>query len=264
MTTDAPLLKVTDLSFSIGEKQILHNVSFDIKTGEWVSIVGPNGAGKSTLLKCLMRILKMDAGDVRFLGKAISHLSQKALATRIAYVPQSTGVVSPFSVREHVTLARYAHLKPLCGPQKRDMEVVESCIAEAGLSQLAGRSVSSLSGGERQRVYLAAAFAQEAQLLLLDEPNTFLDPKCSFDVLQLLQNANKNRETAILSVTHDINAAAVCSDTMLALRGGEIMYYGEATSFVQDAILQKVYEAPFSFVRHPETGQKLTLPWRLS
>ncbi|MBN2717033.1 MAG: ABC transporter ATP-binding protein [Deltaproteobacteria bacterium] len=257
-------LAVSGLSISLDGKAVLKNVAFNVNRGEWISITGRNGAGKSTLLKCLMRILKMETGDVVLNGNPIALISQRSLARQVAYVPQATGRFSPFTVFEHVMLARYPHLRPFAAPSRRDRDIVMHNLAEAGLSELADRTVSTLSGGERQKVYLAQAFAQGADVLLLDEPNTFLDPKCAAEVLHLLKVANQDRGTTILSVTHDINSAAVISDRIMALKSGEVVFMGAPFEFMAPPVLSDVFSASFSFVSHPETGMPLVLPWRAS
>ncbi|MBN2343942.1 MAG: ABC transporter ATP-binding protein [Deltaproteobacteria bacterium] len=259
---NSTLLDISGVSVSLGGKSVLANVSLSVKPGEWVSIAGKNGAGKSTLLKCIMRIVKCDAGSMVFGGTPLSSLSQRALARQIAYVPQATGRYSPFSVYEHVMLARYPYLKPFSAPSKFDRKMVLRCLDETGLLDLKDRFLSTLSGGERQKVYLAQAFAQEAKLLLLDEPNTFLDPRCVQEVLQLLKGANRERGITIISVTHDINSAAVVSDRILALKDGLVEYEGDSASFMEATVLERVYNTAFSFVSHPQNGLPLVLPWQ--
>lgn len=256
----SPLLEVSDLAVSLGDTKVLLNVSFVLAQGEWMSITGKNGAGKSTLLKCLMRIVKRAGGHITLGDKSLDAYSQRALAQNVAYVPQATGRQSPFSVYDHVMLARFSHLKPFAAPRKSDREKVMQALEDTGILSLVDRPVNTLSGGERQKVYLAQAFAKGANLLLLDEPGTFLDPRCTQDMLHLLKDANRNRGITILSVTHDINSAAVISDRILALKEGTVAYLGDAPSFMQSDVLDSVFNASFKFVNHPQTGLPLILP----
>ncbi len=254
------IIEIVEFSFSINSRAILKDISLSIKEGEYISIVGPNGAGKTTLLKCLDRIHKGGNGDIRIAGKPLDKYSQKELAQKLSYVPQADGRISPFTVYEFVMMGRYPHLSPFSSPGKRDEDAVHDALDITGISEFSERLLPTLSGGERQKVFIAAALAQGAKVLLLDEPTTFLDPKHQADVHRLLERANRERGFTVLSVTHDINNAILTSRRILALKDGAVVFCGPADKFMNNEILYKIYEKSFLFVKHPQTGKAITVP----
>jgi iron complex transport system ATP-binding protein len=254
------IIEITRFSFSISSKVILKDISLSVKEGEYISIVGPNGAGKTTLLKCLDRIYKGGNGDIRIAGKPLDKYSQKELARKLSYVPQADGRISPFTVYEFVMMGRYPHLSPFSSPGKEDKDAVHDALTITGISEFAERFLRTLSGGERQKVFIAAALAQGAKVLLLDEPTTFLDPKHQADVHRLLERANRERGFTVVSVTHDINSAVLTSRRILALKNGAVAFCGFADKFMNNEILQKIYEKSFLFVKHPQTGKTIVAP----
>jgi iron complex transport system ATP-binding protein len=254
------IIEIVGFSFSISNRSILKDISFSVKEGEYISIVGPNGAGKTTLLKCLDRIYKGGSGDIRIAGKPLDKYSQKELAQKLSYVPQADGRILPFTVYEFVMMGRYPHLSPFSLPGKRDEEAVHDALEITGIAEFSERLLPTLSGGERQKVFIAAALAQGAKVLLLDEPTTFLDPKHQADVHRLLERANREHGFTVLSVTHDINNAILTSRRILALKDGAVVFCGLTDKFMNNEILNKIYEKSFLFVKHPQTGKTLTVP----
>jgi iron complex transport system ATP-binding protein len=254
------VIEIERFSLSIGGKDILKDISFTVTEGEYLSIVGPNGAGKTTLLKCIDRIQKGGHGDIRIAGKTLEKYSQKELARKVSYVPQADGRLSPFTVYEFVMMGRYAHLSPFSSPGKEDRDAVHDALAMTGTLAFEDRLLGTLSGGERQKVFLAGAFAQGATVLLLDEPTTFLDPKHEADVHRLLARVNRERGITIVSVTHDINSAVVTSRRVVALKDGAVAFCGRAEEFMNNNILQHIYERSFLFVRLPRDGKAIVAP----
>ena len=254
------IIEIMRFSFSIDGKEILKNISLSVKEGEYISIVGPNGAGKTTLLKCLDRIYKGGDGDIKIAGKPLDKYSQKELAGQVSYVPQADGRIVPFTVHEFVMMGRYPYLSPFSSVSEKDEVVVRDALAMTGTLEFAERFLSTLSGGERQKVFIAAALAQGAKVLLLDEPTTFLDPKHEADVHRLLARANREGGVTVVSVTHDINSAVVTSRRILALKDGAVAFCGPAEEFMNNEILQNVYDKPFMFVKHPRDGKAIVAP----
>ena len=255
-----PALEVRNLSYRINGRAILRDVCFSVETGTYVSIIGPNGAGKTTLLKCLNRILTGAEGEIRVWGRPLGQYSQSELATHVGYVPQGGTDDLPFTVFEFVMMGRYPHLSAFTSTTRRDEEAVSMALELSGAEELADRDCATLSGGERQRVLIAAALAQEARILLLDEPTTFLDPHHQRDVLRVLARINRESGVTILSVTHDINTAALTSDEVLALREGIVVFRGSPQNLVDGAALCELFGQAFHSVGHPVTGQRLVLP----
>ncbi|MHC4945744.1 MAG: ABC transporter ATP-binding protein [Planctomycetota bacterium] len=255
-----PAIEVDDLSYNVKRKSILERVSFRVQPGEYLSVVGPNGAGKTTLLKCLNRIVPSSGGSIRIVGKSLSAYSQRLLAEKIAYVPQANGRIPPFTVQEFVLMARYPYLSPFTTKSPRDDEAVRNALAVTAMEGFAIRPMSTLSGGERQKVFIAAALAQEAPILLLDEATTFLDPKHQAEIYRILANVNEKGGATILSVTHDINAAVLAGQRILALREGRLVCCRPAREIMDNEILREIYGKEFRFFEHPDTGERLVVP----
>jgi iron complex transport system ATP-binding protein len=250
-------IQIKNYSFSIGDKQILHDVSLSVKERDFLSIIGPNGAGKSTLIKCLIRINTGGKGEIILSGKPLTSYSQKELARLLGYVPQTDGRSLPFTVEEFVMMGRYPYLSPFTPIRHDDEQAVQDALNLTGTGDLAGRILNTLSGGERQNVLIAAALAQGAKILLLDEPTTFLDPKHVADVHRILKRINRERGFTIVMVTHDINAAALLSDRIAIIKEGRLVFEGLPGEIMQNSILSDIYDKQFLFVTHPVTGQAL-------
>lgn len=255
-----PLIKIENLCLSINGKQILRSISIEIFKSEYISIIGPNGAGKSSLLKCLMRIYSKSSGDIFIQGSPIESINQKLLAQHISYVPQSDGRALPFTVREFILMGRYPYLSPFSSIKRQDKQAVQEALELSETTAFADRSLNTLSGGEKQSVFIAAALAQGSNILLLDEPTTFLDPKHEEHILKVLHNVNKNLGKTVVSVTHNINSAALNSDRIIALKNGMVKFDGRAAEIMDNKILQTTFEKPFHFMQHPQTGRRFILP----
>ncbi|MEW6747156.1 MAG: ABC transporter ATP-binding protein [Planctomycetota bacterium] len=256
----APAIVVEQLSHVIEGQRVLEKVSFTVERGEFWSIVGRNGAGKTTLLKCLNRIYTGWSGRIQIDGDPLDILSQKELARRVSYVPQPGEALSPFTVREFALMSRYPHLSPFTSIQPRDEQAVEEALTITETKPFAARSLTTLSGGERQKVFIAAALAQGAPIMLLDEPTTFLDYRHQVEVLRLLRRINREASTTILAVTHDINTALRASDHVLALKNGRIVYLGSAQGVAGEATLARIYDVSFQFLIDPESGSAVVVP----
>jgi iron complex transport system ATP-binding protein len=257
---DRVIIDIASFSFAIGDKEILKDVSLTVHEGEYVSIVGPNGAGKTTLLKCISRILRGGRGRIVVAGKNLEDYGQKELALKLSYVPQAEGRHAPFTVREFILMGRYPYLSPFSSPSASDTAAVAEALKVTGTMEFSERFLSTLSGGEKQKVYIAAALAQEANVLLLDEPTTFLDPKHESDIYRLLAGINRERGVTVVSVTHDINSAVLTSRIVLALKGGRVAFYGPAENFMNEKVLQDIYEKTFSLIKHPGYDRTIIAP----
>jgi len=255
-----PLIEIHGFSYSVGSKTILDGLSLDVFEGEYLSIIGPNGAGKTTLLKCLMRINTGGTGEIRLRGKALGRYRQKELAVLMSYVPQSDGRSLPFTVEEYVMMGRYPHLSPFTPVGVDDREAVRHALDLTGAAEFADRHMDTLSGGERQTVSIASVLAQGARVLLLDEPTTFLDPRHVEDILGILNRINCDLGITIVSVTHDINNAALHSDRIAVIKNGALIFCDRAGKVMDNTILSRVYDTSFNFVRHPASGMPIIVP----
>lgn len=238
----------------------MEGVSFTVERGQYVSLVGQNGAGKSTLLRCALGVLPLSSGAVYLNGRPLAELSSKQIARRMAYVPQNGQSVYPHEVFEFVMMGRFPHLGFLQSPGKKDEDVVLRALELTGTRELCGRSLAHLSGGERQRVVIAAALAQNPHVLLLDEVCHFLDPLHESEVHHLLEKLHREEKVSILSVTHDVNRAALHSEKIVALGKGAVIFDGTVDAFMQPDVLRRVYEKDFVMLPHPERAVRVVLP----
>ena len=254
------LIEISNYSFGFGKTPVLKDVSLTVEAGEMLWIVGPNGAGKTTLLKCLDRILTGGSGDIRVNGRSLADYRQKELAALMSYVPQADARALPFTVYEFVLMARYPHLSPFSSAGEEDVRAAREALKLTETEEFASRFLGTLSGGERQKVFIAAAIAQGANILLLDEPTTFLDPKHQDDIHKTLSRINRDSGATVISVTHDINTAALFGGRVLALKAGEVAFFGPAEDIMNNDVLEDIFGKRFLFAAHPVSGKPLVVP----
>ncbi len=253
------LLKVDNLTVNIDGSTLLSSVDFQIDEGDYLCVLGPNGAGKSTLLKALLGIIKPTAGHITVGQQPVSQLSQKQLAQQISYVPQAHNQKFDFTVIDFIKMSRYAHHTALSDWANDDQDAFEKAIAITNTESFLQRQMHTLSGGERQRIMIAAALCQQASLLLLDEPTSFLDPHYQADVHQLICQLNQQYGISIIEVSHDLNHAVQHSASILALKQGERMWFGASSEFLATEHVHTLYDQQFVFAEHPQTGAKIAL-----
>ncbi len=254
------LLEITNLSLRIDDQVILDDVTLGVGEGDYVSIIGPNGAGKTSLLRCLGRIYSDWTGGVNLAGFSLREYRQKELARLVSYVPQERHQLFPFTVQDFVTLGRYPHLSPFTSIGREDRAAVDEAIALVGADALRHRTINTLSGGERQMVLIAAALAQGARLLLLDEPISALDYRHQVDVIRLLTRINRESGVTIVSVNHDINIAALCSDQMIAIKQGRLFAQGRPQQIMRRELLEQIYDTPFRLIDRAPVPVPLAFP----
>lgn len=242
-------LTVRSLSF---EYQKFHLSVEDLRfeRAKLTSIVGRNGAGKSTFLKCLAGVLPIQANSVFLDGKDVATLRRGTKARLISYVPQEHSLALNYSVLDFVLMGRAACISPFSVPTNQDHGVAEEALEFVGLRDFAGRSYSHLSGGERRLVLIARTLAQRADVLLMDEPTTFLDPKHEIEVLELCRRlAVENGKTVIVTL-HNVEMAVKFSDYMVFMTRGGIEAAGPPATVLCEALLQRVYEIPMKIVQY--------------
>lgn len=242
--TETPL-SVRNLCYSAGGREILRGVNFSVGRGHLLAVIGPNGAGKSSLLRCAGGLVRECSGDVVLFGKKLSSMSARDVARRVAWVHQGADDRLPYKVKEFASMSRFA-LRPLLGGENaQDEAAVAAALETAGVSGLAERRLSALSGGERQRALIAAALAQETEMLFLDEPTSFLDYKHQCETLRLVERLNKKEGKTIVMVTHDVNLALHGADELLALKNGTVMWHGAPADFVSRGLLSELFDTEF-------------------
>ncbi|MEM1055889.1 MAG: ABC transporter ATP-binding protein [Bacteroidota bacterium] len=245
----ASLLSASSLSVALGGAPVLRDLALDVREGEWLGVVGPNGAGKSTLLRTVAGLLPY-AGSLTLREREVRDWPGRERAREVALVRQQTDLPFAFSVREVVAMGRAPHLGWLSPLGSDDRERVEAAIEALGLGDLARRPVTALSGGEQQRVLLAQALAQDAPLLLLDEPTAHLDVRHRLDLLDHVRQWVGDGHT-VISALHDLEWAARYADRVLVLRDGEIAALGSPEDVLTQALLADVFGVEAEVSREP-------------
>ena len=262
-----PALRGRNLSYTHrrAEEAAVREVSLSISPGKLLAVVGPNGAGKTTLMKLLSGSLPPQEGDVTLDDRPLSGLADRERALAIAVVSQSESSPFPVTVREMVGMGRYAHLGPWERSGARDRAVVDRAMARCAVAEFADRQLSQLSGGEQQRARIARALAQEAPVLLLDEPTAGLDLRYRMELFHLLRQL-RAAGLGVLVITHDLNLAARFADRLLLLDRGRALARGTPDEVLARASLEAVYQWPLRVVPHPgpgsDTGAPQTVPLR--
>lgn len=254
-------LAAENVSFSYSPGAVtLRDVSVELLTGEFLGLVGPNGSGKTTLLRLLDRIYIPQQGRVTFNGLDITSYSRTDLAKRIAFVPQDTGPLFPFTVLELVLMGRAPHCRGKAFENPRDRELAVDMLALADISHLAHQPVTTLSGGERQRVFIARALTQQPQILLLDEPNAHLDIAHQIEIFDIIKKLNKTTGLTVLSVSHDLNLAATYSDRIAMMVCGTVQAIGTPEDVLTESRIQEVFGTTVLVDAHPSMGSpRITL-----
>lgn len=219
-------IDVKNLEFGYKENPVIKNISFNIKSGSFVSIIGPNGSGKSTLLKTINSIYKANRGTISLYGKDISSYKKRELAKTIALVPQDTNIEYDFTVEDIVMMGRHPYKKRFETELETDHKIVNEALELTNTLVLKDRAINQISGGERQRAIIARALAQKPAVILLDEPTSNLDINHQMDILNLLKKLNKESGLTVVLVIHDINLACRYSDEIILLHKGEILGIG--------------------------------------
>ena len=255
------MLLTRELSHNRSESFQLDDVNLDIQSGEIISLVGPNGSGKSTLLKLISRLIKPDQGEVVLDGKVISTMNSKDIAKKLAMLPQTQESQSDLTVHELIEYGRYPHQKSYNRLSKGDQDIVEWAINVTNLQKYKNRLLHTLSGGERQRAWIALAIAQRPKILLLDEPTTFLDISHQLDVMELLEQLNKELGMTIVMVLHDINQAAKYSDRLIVMKNGKIHYDGIPQCVLCREMFQSVFHIDAEI--HEQNGGTFFTPLKM-
>ena len=223
-----------NLSVNYGKKEVLRALNVDIPRGKVVTVIGQNGCGKSTLLKTVSKAVMPKRGEVIFCDKKLGEYAPKRLAQQIAYLSQVHESPPDIDVRTLVSYGRYPYSKFGRGMTRPDAEIIDRALALTGLTDLQHRILSTLSGGERQRAWIAMTIAQEPEILILDEPTTYLDVSYQVEVLEIVKKLNRELGITIIMVLHDINLAARYSDVLMAVKGGRLYAAGAPSEIVNE------------------------------
>ena len=233
-------MRVEDLHFSYSSHEVLKGVSFGVEDCGFVSLLGPNGAGKSTLFRCMLGLLEPGSGSVHICGRDIRHMPPAELSHRVAYIPQSHTPIFNFSVFDMVLMGTTAQLPLFSSPGKKQKELAEAAMERLGISHLRNRGCSNISGGERQLALIARAIAQQAKILVMDEPSASLDYGNKLRVMETVKSLTRDDYTVIQS-THDPDQAYLYSDQILALYDGKLLANGTPQETISSELISTLY-----------------------
>ena len=234
-------ISVKNLSVAYEKNIIINNMSLSIPKGEISIIIGSNGCGKSTLLKSIARVIKPKSGEIYINEKNIKNQKEKYIATQVAFLPQGPISPSGITVRELVSYGRFPHQKLIGGLNSKDKEVIDLVIEETGLKEFSDREIESLSGGQRQRAWIAMTLAQETDIIMLDEPTTYLDMSYQLEVLEILEKLNKEKRITVVIVLHELNNACRFASNIIGLKEGKIICQGEPKKVINKETLKEIY-----------------------
>ena len=247
-------ISVKNLTVSYADNNIINNMNLSIPKGKISIIIGANGCGKSTLLKTISRINKPKSGDIFINNKNIKKIKEKSIAKEVAFLPQGPVCPSGLTVRELVAFGRFPHQKMIGGLNSHDKEVIDWAIEETGLSEFAEREVENLSGGQRQRAWIAMTLAQETEIIMLDEPTTYLDMSYQLEVLEVLQKLNREKKITVVIVLHELNNACRFADNIIGLKNGKIICEGKPIDVINKKSLKEIYGIDAN-IKESENGE---------
>lgn len=239
---------------------IINGIDVAIPSNKISVIIGANACGKSTLLKTLARLIKPVSGEIVLDGKKIGAIPSKQLAQVLGLLPQSPVVPEGITVADLVARGRFPYQTFFKGLGKKDHEAVEEALDIMRITELANRSVDELSGGQRQRVWIAMVLAQQTDILLLDEPTTFLDITYQVEILDLLTDLNRKRGTTIVMVLHDINLSARYADYIFAVKKGNLVSQGAPSEVITEELIKQVFELNCAVIKDPVSGSPFIVP----
>ncbi len=258
--TTKHLLKAQNIVAGYDKKIIIDGINVSIPSNKISVIIGANACGKSTLLKTLCRLIQPVSGEILLDDKKVTDMPPKQLARVLGLLPQSPVVPEGITVADLVSRGRFPYQSFLKGLSKKDYDAVDEALDIMGITELANRSVDELSGGQRQRVWIAMALAQQTDILLLDEPTTFLDISYQVEILDLLTDLNKKRGTTIVMVLHDINLSARYADYIFALQTGKLIAEGTPSDIITDTLIKQVFDLDCMVISDPVSNSPFIIP----
>lgn len=253
-------LEAQKITLSYDKKTIISDSNLVIPPEKITILVGSNGCGKSTLLKGLARLLKPNRGVVYLDGKAISKLSTKQVAQKLGILPQNPTSPEGLTVKDLVSQGRYPYQNWWQQWSKDDEALVKTALVSTELMSLQDRPLETLSGGQRQRAWIAMTLAQDTDILLLDEPTTFLDLAHQIEILDLLYELNRSRQKTLIMVLHDLNLASRYADHLVAMKQGKIYAQGKPEIVMTETIIQAVFNLECRIILDPVTKTPICIP----
>ena len=257
----ADALAARGISFAFSGPDLFRDFSLVLDEGAFVALVGPNGSGKTTLLRLLSGSLSPRAGRVELFGEPMSRVPARRRARSVSVVPQESRVLYPFTVLEVVLMGRFPHLSRFGMETGEDAALARKCLAEVGMETAESRPLNRLSSGERQRVLIARALAQEARILLLDEPTSFLDLKHRLQIYEILRRLNRESGLTVLAVSHDLNLAARYCQRICLLHSGALWGDGAPRSVLEPIRIGAAYGIELEIGTDPRSGTPFVIPY---
>lgn len=248
------ILEVKKLQAGYAGHTVFCDIDVRIKKNKITTIIGPNGCGKSTLLKTMGRIIKPQKGEVLFDGRPLTHMNTMEIAKRLALLPQNPTAPAGLTAEELVRFGRFPHRMTGKDQMRRDEEAIRWAMEITKTTDFREREIAQLSGGERQRIWLAMVLAQETEVILLDEPTTYLDMVHQLEVLKIIQQLNLERQCSIVMVLHDINHAARFSHEIIAMKQGKIIADGTPAEVISTEVLRSVFNVEAKVLVQPIDG----------
>ena len=252
-------LTIDALKVGYGNQLVIDGLNLQLAQGKITALIGPNGCGKSTLLKTIARIIQPQAGSVRLQGENVHQLESRALARQMALLPQAPVTPEGVTVRDLVGYGRAPWISRWGQLSDADKTVVDDALRETHLMELADRPATDLSGGQRQRAWIAMILAQQTELVLLDEPTTWLDIAHQVELLKLLRKLNTAGKTVVV-VLHDLNQACRYCDELVVLRDGALQAHGTPNEVFTSELVQQVFDLPAQIAADPVSGTPMCLP----
>lgn len=241
-------LTCSQLSVLYGRRRALTDFSLSMEQGEIRALIGPNGSGKSTALQALAGLIAPSVGQASIDGVKVASMSRRAIAKKLAFLPQQPTAPEEMTIAQLVRQGRFPHVGLFRSYNRRDEEAIEWALNSTGLTGFADRTLKELSGGERQRAWISAALAQEAGILLLDEPTSFLDIGYQVEVLDLVHRLSRERGVTIVMAIHDINQAIAVSDRISLLEKGGLRFDGEPRALAESGLIERTFRVKGKFV----------------
>lgn len=241
-------LSCSQLSVFYGRRRALKGFRLSLKKGEIRALIGPNGSGKSTALQAMAGLIAPAEGHVAIEDVPVASMSRRAIARKLAFLPQQPSAPDEMTIAQLVRQGRFPHVGLFRSYSRKDEAAIEWALESTGLTSFADRTLQQLSGGERQRAWISAALAQEAGILLLDEPTSFLDIGYQVEVLDLVHRLSRERGVTIVMAIHDINQAIAVSDRISLLEKGELLFDGEPRALAQSGLIEKTFRVKGRFV----------------
>lgn len=252
------MFELQTVSVQLNDKPVLNNISVKIQPQQVTTLLGHNGCGKSTLVKLLARQVRPDSGQILLDGQPLESFSQKALARKVAYLPQHPPITDGVTVRELVAYGRYPWTGALGRHSSEDEAIIDEAIEQLQLQDFSHRFVATLSGGERQRAWVALLLAQKTQVVILDEPISALDIAHQFELVRLIYDQNDLLQLTVVMVLHDINLASRFSDQIIAMKAGQIITQDAPENIMNQATLEEIYGIELGLFPHPSTKQPIS------